>query len=59
MPASNRGNASYYLDFSGHIARQLGVLQRRAEQRGEGTAFTLAFRRIVAALRRNPLAVGE
>jgi hypothetical protein len=47
------------VDSSGHIAEQIRSLQRQATRRGQGTAFTLAFLRIIKALRRDPFGVGE
>jgi hypothetical protein len=59
MPISSRGNGSYYVDLSGQIADELWMLKQRAAERGQGRAFTVAFRHLIQALRRDPLAAGE
>ena len=59
MPAPRDGRGPFYLDFSEHVGEQLKKLQRQASRRGQGKAFTAAFRRIVRLLRKDPTSVGE
>lgn len=59
MARSSRANSGYQVELSRQVADELHALKLRAARRGQGVLFTSAFRRIIQALRHNPLVLGE
>ena len=53
------GSIRFHVNASGAVAKEIKQLRRRADRRGQGPAFVVAFRRIVALLERRPMSVGE